>query len=99
MVLPSLVLTLIYLSRRQWRCVLLLLVGILAVYVGCGKISTAIGVEPGSVRAMLSIPLQQTARYVTTYPEDVTKEEKEALEAVLDYENLSEIYDPWIMIM
>ena len=94
MVLPSLVLTLIYLSRRQWRCVLLLLVGILAVYVGCGKISTAIGVEPGSVRAMLSIPLQQTARYVTTYPEDVTKEEKEALEAVLDYENLSEIYDP-----
>ena len=94
MVLPSLVLTLIYLNRRQWRCVLLLVVGILAVYVGCGKISTAIGVEPGSVRAMLAIPLQQTARYVTTYPEDVTKEEKEALEAVLDYENISEIYDP-----
>lgn len=41
---------------------------------------------------MLSIPFQQTARYVKTYPEEVTKEEEEVIRKVLDYDNLGKLY-------
>ena len=53
-------------------------------------------IPKGSVAEALSIPFQQTARYVREYPEDVTEDEAEIIEAVLDYENLAELYDPII---
>lgn len=51
-------------------------------------------VEKGSIKEALSIPFQQTARYVKEHPEDVTAEEAEIINRVLDYENLGELYDP-----
>ena len=39
---------------------------------------------------MLSIPFQQTARYVTKYSDEVTEEEKDAINNVLQYDNLKE---------
>ena len=53
----------------------------------------ALHVLPGESREMLSVPFQMTARYLNTYPEDVTPEEKEALSQVLDMESISS-YDP-----
>lgn len=41
---------------------------------------------------MLSIPFQQTARYVQKYPEEVTKEEESVIRKVLDYDNLGKLY-------
>lgn len=41
---------------------------------------------------MLSIPFQQTARYVKQYPDEVTKEEEAAIRKVLDYDNLGNLY-------
>ena len=43
---------------------------------------------------MLGILFQQTARYVKQYPEEVTPEEKEAIDGVIDYEKLAEKYNP-----
>lgn len=54
----------------------------------------ALGVQAGSKREMLSIPFQQTARYVSTYPDEVTEEEKTAIDKVLDYDSLADIYNP-----
>ena len=51
-------------------------------------------VTGGSVREMLSVPVQQTARYVRAYPDEVTEEEAEAIRAVLDYDGMAEKYDP-----
>ena len=51
-------------------------------------------ITPGSKREMLSIPFQQTARYVATCPEEVTEEEKEVIDRVLDYDTLAERYVP-----
>lgn len=51
-------------------------------------------ITSGSVREMLSIPFQQTARYLKYSSDSATEEEKEAISAVLDYENLVDIYDP-----
>lgn len=42
----------------------------------------------------LSIPFQQTARYVSEYADEVTEEEKSAIDAVLPYELLSDLYIP-----
>ena len=51
-------------------------------------------ITPGSTREMLSVPFQQTARYVKYYGNEVTDEEKSAISAILDYDNLTELYDP-----
>ena len=56
----------------------------------------AMGVTPGSIREMLSVPFQQTARYVRDAGEDVTPEEREVIDRVLDYDSLAENYDPGI---
>lgn len=52
--------------------------------------------ESVSVRMALSMPMQQTARYVKEFGDEVTEEEKAAISAVLDYENLAENYDPML---
>lgn len=51
-------------------------------------------ITPASRSEMLSIPLQQTARYVNEYGDEVTKEEKTNISNVLDYDVISKEYDP-----
>lgn len=54
----------------------------------------ALGVIPGETREMLSVPFQQTARYLITYPDDVTQEEMDAVSRILDVEHATAHYDP-----
>lgn len=49
-------------------------------------------ITPTSVREKLSIPFQQTARYVKEHSEDVTEEEKQIIDKVLVYDTLGERY-------
>ena len=53
-------------------------------------------VAPVGKQEALSVPFQQTARYVSEYPEDVTEEEKEAINAVLPYDRLKKLYEPML---
>lgn len=55
---------------------------------------SVLGITGGNAREMLSIPFQQTARYVKEYPEDVTANEEKIISQVLDYEKLAELYNP-----
>lgn len=66
------------------------------VYVGVtGLLWPAIGVDMSTTqKEMLSVPFQQTARYLATYPDDVTDEERAAIEGVLPYDELPELYLP-----
>ncbi len=50
----------------------------------------------GSIKEALSLPFQQTARYVKEHGDEVTKEEKKAIQKVLAYNKLAERYDPKI---
>lgn len=43
---------------------------------------------------MLSIPFQQTARYLLYFPEEVTEEERTAIEQVLPFDQIAEAYYP-----
>lgn len=49
-------------------------------------------VKDGSIREMLSVPFQQTARYIREYPNEVTEEEKIAINSVLDYDKIGQNY-------
>jgi len=52
------------------------------------------GIESKSNNPLLSIPFQQTARFVTEHGDEVKPWEHEAISAVLDYESLKQVYRP-----
>lgn len=47
-----------------------------------------------SIRETLSIPFQQTARYVKYHGDDVTEEERKIIDHILEYDTLAENYQP-----
>lgn len=51
-----------------------------------------LNVAPGGKQEVLGTLFQQTARYVTYHGEEVTDEERAAIDAVLEYNNLSHQY-------
>ena len=53
-----------------------------------------LGADRGGVQEMLSIPFQQTARYVKYHPKDITLSEKAVLSKILDYDRLAKMYNP-----
>lgn len=93
----SLPFLLIYMRKSTVNMLACLFVFIISfsVYFGGEMIITdKFNIGNNDTRESLSIPFQQTARYVRDYGEDVTEEEKQAIEAVLDYENLATNYNP-----
>lgn len=50
----------------------------------------------GSVREALSLPFQQTARFVKYHSDLVTEEEKEIINKILPYESLGDLYKEYI---
>ena len=59
-------------------------------------VNTAHDVQPGSVREGLSLPFQQTARFVRAHGESIPQSEREIIDAVLCYDELAQRYDPYI---
>lgn len=62
-----------------------------------GFIFNALNIRGGSVAEMMSIPFQQTARYITEYPDDITEEEETAILNVLSVPSvhrIAKLYNP-----
>lgn len=60
-----------------------------------GMLVISLDAEKGSTREMLSLPFQQTARYLQLYREDLTEEESAAIEAVLgEVDLIASRYNP-----
>lgn len=55
---------------------------------------SSLRITPGGKQEKYSVLFQQTARYVKEYPDDVTEEEKEAIDNLLVYDGLAERYNP-----
>lgn len=55
-----------------------------------------LGITGGSVREALSIPFQQTARYVKMHGDELTEKEVQVIDRILGYEDLAERYQPHI---
>ena len=71
-----------------------LLVFTVLVQLYSGVLLPALGITGGSVREALSIPFQQTARYVKEHADELTEEEIQVIDRVLGYEDLAERYKP-----
>lgn len=83
----------IFLYKSLWKRWLLALICIAAVSVlYSNAVLPAAGIPEGSIAEMLSIPFQQTARYVKYHGDEVTDAEKRAISGVLDYDTLAENY-------
>lgn len=84
--------------REQKRIVLIIAAFLICFYVCYGQILSIAGIEKGSVREMLSVPLQQTAACLKSYPNDISEEQRNNLEDVFEC-SLKEVvsnYDPMI---
>lgn len=79
-------------NRKKWMTFGTGILGFFVIYQTV--LLPALGVSPSSKREMFSIPFQQTARYVRDAKDEITDEEKAAIAAILDYENLGELYNP-----
>lgn len=82
-------------NLKKWKSILAAFLIPVVLILGYQKVLLpACGVEDNGPKEALSIPFQQTARYVRDYGAEVTAEEAEIIGKVLDYENLAELYDP-----
>ena len=94
-VVPSLIAAAFCLKSVDRRRLAAALGVVLALYLGTEKLLyPALGVTPGSPGEALSIPLLQTANYVSSYPEEVTDHEREVISQVVSYERLETMYNP-----
>ncbi|MBO4899411.1 MAG: hypothetical protein J5509_03910 [Lachnospiraceae bacterium] len=57
-----------------------------------GVFMPVLKVTPGDAREYFNIPFQQVARYVTYCGDMVTEEEKEGIDALIDYDSIAESY-------
>lgn len=88
-------------THGQRRRVLVTAIAVFVISVGISSgtqkfMTNYYQIEAGSIREALSLPFQQTARYVKEHGDEVTQDEKTAIQAVLGYKTLAENYDPRI---
>lgn len=97
-VVPALILVTVFVGKNGLRkkCAAIT-IAVVAFYMGFNAFTAHVLMIPsGGDNLLLSIPLQQTGRYVRVYPEEVTAEERAAIDAVVDYEQIAESYTPEI---
>lgn len=83
------------LSKKLRRPMFSIIIGTICISTILSKIILpSFQITPSSRREVLSIPFQQTARYVRDAKSDVTPEEKRIISKILDYDSLAEKYDP-----
>lgn len=79
-------------DRKIIKALVCLILPLLLVKGTEGIITNHYNVQKDSPKEMLSLPFQQTARYVRDYGDEVTEEEKEAIARVLDYDKIPKVY-------
>ncbi len=81
--------------KKMWKKnLIVLIITLLFSYSYSNVVLPAFKITDGSIREMLSIPFQQTARYVKYHDEDISLEEREAIDKVLVYDTLKGRYKP-----
>ena len=81
-------------KEQKKRYIAVFLLSIILAFALSAGLNAYYKAEPSSVSEALSVPFQQTARYVKEYKEEVTIQERDSINRVLDYENLPGLYNP-----
>lgn len=93
LILLSLPFTLI-IKKGIRKQIVLMCVLVIGFNYGYGQVLSVLEIPNTSIREMLSIPFQQTARYVKYHESDVTEEQKKAIDTILTYDTLGSRYNP-----
>ena len=80
-------------EKKNWNIIIACIL-IMVSYKFYGFVLEKNGVGKGSIAEALSIPFQQTARYIVEHEIEVRLEEKEVIEKVLDYDKIKKEYNP-----
>ncbi len=93
-ILLSMPLVIIY-RRKEFLSFSLIFLMIIGSYFTYNKVLLpAFKITAGSKREMLSVPFQQTARYVKNYDDEIDSEEKNRIDQILGYDTLASRYNP-----
>nr|WP_297864401.1 DUF6020 family protein [uncultured Acetatifactor sp.] len=82
--------------KERFRCLIISFGGsILTAKLFLLVLASLCSAESGSMGEMLSIPFQQTARYLQLYGDEISREEKEGIQGILgDTEEVAAVYNP-----
>lgn len=83
-------------SKKHYMFRVSVIIGILMFYVLQFGLKYVTNPAPDDTAEMLSLPFQQTARYVRDYGDEVTPEQREIINRILIYDTLAERYNPAI---
>lgn len=84
-------------SKKYLQTLLVVFAGVLAFYTTYTKVLLpSLKITDGSIRETLSIPFQQTARYVKYYSNELNKSDIKTIDKVLGYKTLAKRYNPTI---
>lgn len=75
---------------------LILSVSLCSYFVVTKIVIPGMGISEGSIREILSLPFQQTARYVKEHGDSITLKEQEVIDQILGYDDLKDRYKPFI---
>lgn len=92
--LVSLALLMLLLPKKRRKLALPALALLVSTTLFFRALLPAAHITPGSKRETLSVPFQQTARYLRDYPDDVTAQEWAAIDGVLSADTIAERYEP-----
>lgn len=82
-------------KTQKWRYVAIAGAVLAAIFVNKWFVGHY-NVAPGYVREALSVPIQQTARYIKYYGDELTEDDKQTLSSVfyVPLDEISDLYDP-----
>ena len=86
---------LIFTSKENLFKFILIFISTILIYFSYSKIILPhFKITNGSIREVLSVPFQQTARYVKEHKKEVTKKEKFIIDKLLNYDTIDTRYNP-----
>ena len=82
-------------SKKNRKILTILTMSLFVIYYSYTNILLPkLGVTPTSIREVLSIPFQQTARLIKYKEEDITENDKIIISKILDYDKIKKKYKP-----
>ncbi len=92
----ALLLILIVAYKKYWKTILFSFAVPILFYqlIWSNILLPAWNIAPGGSQESIGFMLQQTARYVVEYKEEVTEDEARVISKVIDYDNIEELFDP-----
>lgn len=84
----------IYYKNNRKKIMIMIITPLIFYLTTVNIIFPAFKITSGNKREMLSIPFQQTARYVKYHEDELTEKEKEIIDRILIYDTLADRYVP-----